>query len=461
MAKQVKTSLDFNKNEIQNVVVQKLAAAPSTPVSGLIYYDTVLNCFRYYNGTAWISCKATPDVSSVGTGLEIYKGVNAGVMQFRSLEAGSDGSIDCVLKADTNTLVISVNPMHIMHDDLGGYAFTHGHMAIDAHIDSTSNPHSVTKAQIGLGNVTNDAQLKAADLDTDTTLASDSNVKIPSQKAVKAYVDNKVTGITWKESVRAATTANITLSGTQTIDGVALIAGNRVLVKNQSTPSSNGIYIVAAGAWSRALDNDTAAELLNATVMVQEGTANAETQWTCNTNAPITIGTSSLAFSQMSGAGTYGAGNGISLSGNTFSIDNTVVQVDAAQTLKNKIISADYNTISELETDNFKAGVIDDDGTLAAASPSKMATQRATKSYTDTKTALKTNYYKGTITAVATATITAATHGCGTAPHVQVYEVSGANAAMVEVDVSIATSTGDVTWSASAAFTGYIVIIGK
>lgn len=130
MAKQVKTSLDFNKNEIQNVVVQKLAAAPSTPVSGLIYYDTVLNCFRYYNGTAWISCKATPDVSSVGTGLEIYKGVNAGVMQFRSLEAGSDGSIDCVLKADTNTLVISVNPMHIMHDDLGGYAFTHGHMEV-------------------------------------------------------------------------------------------------------------------------------------------------------------------------------------------------------------------------------------------------------------------------------------------------------------------------------------------
>ncbi|MFZ4400906.1 MAG: hypothetical protein ACOYO1_12795 [Bacteroidales bacterium] len=461
MAKQVKTSLDFNKNEIQNVVVQKLAAAPSTPVSGLIYYDTVLNCFRYYNGTAWISCKATPDVSSVGSGLEIYKGVNAGVMQFRSVEAGADGSIDCVLKADTNTLVISVNPMHIMHDDLGGYAFTHGHMAIDAHINSTSNPHSVTKAQVGLGNVTNDAQLKAADLDTDATLNANSDTKIASQKATRSYVDNKVSGVTWKESVRAATTANITLSGTQTIDGVVLVAGDRVLVKNQSTASGNGIYIVAAGSWARATDNDTATKMVNATVMVQDGTTQADTQWTCNTNAPITIGTTSLSFVQMSGAGTYAAGDGITLSGNSFAVNSSVARLTASQTLTNKTINADNNTISELEIDNFKAGVIDTDGTLNASLDTKIATQKAVRTYVDAKAALKTNFYKGTITATATGTITAATHGCGTAPNVQVYEISAGNASLIEVDIVVATASGDVTWTASASITGYIVIIGK
>ena len=461
MSKQVKTSLDFNKNEIQNVVVQKLAAAPASPVSGLIYYDTALNCFRYYNGTAWISCKATPDVSSVGTGLEVYKGVNAGILQFRSIEAGADGSIDCVLKADTNTIVISVDPMNIQHDDLGGYAFTHGHMAIDAHIDSTSNPHSVTKAQVGLGNVTNDAQLKAADLDTDVTLNANSDTKIASQKATKAYVDNKVSGVTWKESVRVATTANITLSATQSIDGVTVAVGDRVLVKNQTTSSANGIYLVASGAWSRATDNDTAAKIVNATVMVQDGTSQADTQWTCNTNLPITIGTTAISFVQMSGAGTYAAGDGMSLSGNSFAVNSSVARLTATQTLTNKTIDADNNTVSNLETDNFKTGVIDADGTLNASLDTKIATQKAVRTYVDAKQALKTNYYKGTITATTTGTITAATHLCGTAPHVQVFEITAGNASLVEVDIVVATATGDTTWSASSAITGYIVFIGK
>lgn len=69
------------------------------------------------------------------------------------------------------------------------------HAQIDSHIASTSNPHSVTKTQVGLGNVTDDAQLKAADLDTDTALSANSDTKIPSQKAVKAYADGLVTGL--------------------------------------------------------------------------------------------------------------------------------------------------------------------------------------------------------------------------------------------------------------------------
>jgi hypothetical protein len=139
----------------------------------------------------------------------------------------------------------------------------------------------------------------------------------------KSYVDNLLTGLTWKTEVRVATTANITLSGTQTVDGIALVAGDRVLVKNQTTASQNGIYVVAAGSWTRASDADTTAEIEGATVMIRLGTVNRDTQWTnTNTNEPV-IGTDAIAFVQIAGAGTYTNGTGIALSGNVFSLDTT------------------------------------------------------------------------------------------------------------------------------------------
>lgn len=121
--------------------------------------------------------------------------------------------------------------------------------------------------------------------------------------ATKAYVDAMAQGLTWKASVRAATTANITLSGTQTIDGVAVIANDRVLVKDQTTASANGLYVVAAGAWARASDADVSAEVpAGLAVFVSEGTANGDKAWVLTTNAPITLGSTSLAFAQMTGS---------------------------------------------------------------------------------------------------------------------------------------------------------------
>lgn len=114
--------------------------------------------------------------------------------------------------------------------------------------------------------------------------------------ATPADVAAAVAGLAWKNPVRAATTANITLSGAQTIDGVSVIAGDRVLVKNQSTGSQNGIYVAASGSWVRATDNDTAIEMLQASCYVEEGTANADKQFVCTTNAPITLGSTSLTF---------------------------------------------------------------------------------------------------------------------------------------------------------------------
>lgn len=138
--------------------------------------------------------------------------------------------------------------------------------------------------------------------------------------ATKEYVDNLAQGLDVKQSVRAATTANITLSGTQTIDTVVLVAGDRVLVKNQTAPAQNGIYIVSATGWTRAIDMDAWAEIPGSFVFVEDGTVNADTGWVATANQGGTLGTTAITWAQFSGAGTYIAGGGIGLTGTTFSV---------------------------------------------------------------------------------------------------------------------------------------------
>lgn len=117
--------------------------------------------------------------------------------------------------------------------------------------------------------------------------------------ATKAYVDAAVAGNRdFKDSVRVATTADITLSGTQTIDGVSVVAGNRVLVKNQSTAADNGIYVCASGSWSRSTDADASAEVTAGMVLpVTEGTTNGDKLFMLTTNDTITLGSTALTFS--------------------------------------------------------------------------------------------------------------------------------------------------------------------
>lgn len=142
--------------------------------------------------------------------------------------------------------------------------------------------------------------------------------------ATKAYVDAVKTGLDVKGSVRTATTANITLTNTQTIDGVALSVGDRVLVKNQTTTSQNGIYVVASGAWTRATDcdNTPGTEVTSGLfTFVEEGTANADSGWVLTTDGTITLGTTGLSFVQFSGAGQITAGAGLSKTGNTLDVN--------------------------------------------------------------------------------------------------------------------------------------------
>ncbi|OBQ58031.1 DUF2793 domain-containing protein [Mesorhizobium loti] len=209
-------------------------------------------------------------------------------------------------------------------------------------------------------------------ISTDGTLASNSDNKVTTEKGMKTYVDGKVAGLSWKQAVRAATTANGTLASAyengDTIDGVTLATGDRILIKNQSSGAENGIYVVAAsGAPARATDADAGAELVNASVYVSEGTTLADTQWTCSTNAPITVGSTSLAFAQLTSAGgsvptsrtitagagltgggdlsadrtfDVGAGTGILANANDVAIDKaSAAQVQAATS--NKVLTAD------------------------------------------------------------------------------------------------------------------------
>jgi hypothetical protein len=146
-----------------------------------------------------------------------------------------------------------------------------------------------------------------------------------SDAATKAYVDAARSGLDVKNSVRVATTANITLSGTQTIDGVALSAGDRVLVKNQTAGAQNGIYVVAAGSWVRSTDADSDAEVTPGMfTFIEEGTANADSGWVLSTNSTITLGTTSLAFAQFSGAGTISVDATLSKSGSTIGLASGV-----------------------------------------------------------------------------------------------------------------------------------------
>ena len=145
--------------------------------------------------------------------------------------------------------------------------------------------------------------------------------------ANKGYVDGVAQGLDVKDSVVATTTANGTLSTAfangQSIDGVTLQTGDRILIKNQTTASQNGIYNVnASGAPSRTTDMGTGSNAAGAFVFVEQGTVNAENGFTCTSDTgSAVVGTNNLTFAQFSGAGQIIAGDGLDKSGNTLSVD--------------------------------------------------------------------------------------------------------------------------------------------
>lgn len=201
-----------------------------------------------------------------------------------------------------------------------------------------SNVGTYTKVTVNAkGLVTSASSAVLADLGATTADFSMNGFKItnlanpssPQDAATKDYVDNVAQGLDVKASCLWATTGNITLSGLGTQAGGewtgSLTAGDRILVKNQTAQEDNGIYVAAAGSWTRASDANTWDSLRSAFTFVEQGATQADTGWVCTIDAGGTLGVTPITWAQFSGAGTYTAGTGLTLTGNTFSITNTGV----------------------------------------------------------------------------------------------------------------------------------------
>lgn len=200
-----------------------------------------------------------------------------------------------------------------------------------------------------------------ADVNASAAIAATKLAFTPAQNIaatnVQAAIEEVVTDLTasitaateaksWKDPVRAASTTNLTLSGTQTIDGIAVVAGERVLAKDQTTAADRGIYVVAAGAWSRAADMSTADEADNATVLVEAGTVNGGDVYT-QTADIVTIGTTAMTWVKVSEGNTvYTASGGVTLTGSNF--DTTVSGLSGGMTVGDILYASGAAALAKL-----------------------------------------------------------------------------------------------------------------
>lgn len=311
------------------------AGAPSTLQNAELAFNEATNILYYGTGTGGVGGSATSVIAIAGQGAFVDLTNNQTIGGTKTFSNTISGSIDG--NAGTATKWATARNLSLTGDGTATLTAVDGSADVSAALTLAtvnSNVGTFTKLTVnGKGLVTAASAAVLADLGATTADFSMNNYKITNladpvsaqDAATKNYVDNVAQGLDVKASVIAATTGNITLSGTQTIDGVAVGVGDRVLVKNQTAPAQNGIYVAASGAWTRASDADTWDELRSAFTFVEQGSTQADTGWVCTIDAGGTLGTTAVTWSQFSGSGTYLAGTGLTLSGNTFSITNTAV----------------------------------------------------------------------------------------------------------------------------------------
>lgn len=320
------------------------------------------------------------------------------------------------------------------------------------------------------------------------TYTFNNNITIPAvptqgtHAASKSYVDNLLTGLDWKNSVRAASTVNVAVTYTatggvstrgaitgapSTLDGVTLAAGDRILLKDQTTGAQNGIWVVTTvgtgsnGVWDRATDFDSDAEVTaNSAMFVSQGTVNGDSSWVLTTNDPIVIGGASgtaLTFAQFSGAGQITAGAGLTKTGNTIDVGTAssariVVNADNIDLATTAVSAGSYGSATQVPT-----FTVDAYGRLTAASNTTLNGSSANNglSLSGTTTVLGGTLVANTTIGLASFNLNLAASGTGKV---------GVNAAtpLSGFDVNTSVSCGairTVTGSTTLTDTDYMILV--
>lgn len=355
------------------------AGAPSTLANAELAFNEQTNVLYYGTGTGGAGGSATSIIAIAGSGAFMDLTSSQTIGGTKTFSNTISGSIDG--NAGTATKLATARTISISGDADGSASFDGSANAdIAITLDTVnSNVGTYTKLTVnGKGLVTAAAQASLSDLSAPTGSFSFGNQLLTNladpvsdqDAATKIYVDNVAQGLDVKASVVAATTGNITLSGAQTIDGVSITAGMRVLVKSQSAPAENGIYVASNTSWSRSADADTWNELVSAYTFVEQGNTYADTGWVCTINSGGTLGTTPVTWSQFSGAGTYQAGTGLTLTGNTFSITNTAVTTgsygSATKTVSITVNQQGQLTSASEQNIAIPLSQVTDAGTMAA-----------------------------------------------------------------------------------------------
>jgi len=421
-----------------------------------------------------------------------------------SADIMNPASINGVQNLTASKLVLSDGSKNIVSSTLAeGDIVTAGstHTLTNKTFDANGTGNSISNIEVAdfASSVTLDA-INAPTSSVDANSQKITNLATPTSAndAVnKSYADSIAAGITdFKDSVRAASTANVTIASElengDALDGVTLATNDRVLLKNQTDASQNGIYVVAAsGAASRSADADADTEVTSGLyVYIEEGTANSGDAYVLNTTGAITVDTTDLSFSKFSGAGLLTAGDGLSKSADTLSVnvDDSSVEVSAdalrvkalgitADMLAGSIPDSKLSTITTADkvsgsaiqiktgaalSDSTGLQVVVDNSTLEVASGSIRQKDDGT---TFAKLATDAKPYEGTFNNTtdwtsSVLTITATTHGLGTAVEAVFFQ-NGSASSFDKVNVSYnVASNGDVSLEviSGVEFAGKVVI---